>query len=137
MIGLLYDVHGNLPALEAVLEDAREQGVERFVLGGDYASFGAWPRETVERLKELDATWIRGNVDRWLDDRSDAPPPTHPLLDRCRELLGEELTAELVALPEELVLDEVRYCHAAPGSDMQPIMPAPAEGDEELLDGVG
>ena len=77
VIGLLYDVHGNLPALEAVLADARETGAERFVLGGDYASFGAWPRESVERLRELDATWIRGNVDRWLLDRGDAPPPTH------------------------------------------------------------
>ena len=37
---LLYDVHGNLAALEAVLADARGAGVERFVLGGDYALFG-------------------------------------------------------------------------------------------------
>ena len=40
------------------------------VLGGDYASFGAWPVETVERLRELDAEWIRGNVDRWLRGRA-------------------------------------------------------------------
>lgn len=136
MIGLLYDVHGNLQALEAVLADASEVGVEGFVLGGDYASFGAWPRESVERLKELDATWIRGNVDRWLVDRSDAPPPTHPLLDRCGELLGDELTAELAALPEELVLDGVRYCHASPGSDMRPFFPQPSDDESELLEGV-
>ena len=65
MLALLYDVHGNLPALEAVLADCP---AEQFVLGGDYASFGAWPVETVERLRELDAEWIRGNVDRWLAD---------------------------------------------------------------------
>ena len=41
--GLLYDIHGNLLALEAVLEDADGLGVDRFVLGGDYALFGAWP----------------------------------------------------------------------------------------------
>jgi hypothetical protein len=35
MLALLYDVHGNLPALEAVLADAEEAGAERFVLGGD------------------------------------------------------------------------------------------------------
>ena len=45
--GLLYDVHGNLPALEAVLADAVETPVSRWVLGGDYASFGAWPVEVV------------------------------------------------------------------------------------------
>ena len=50
MLALLYDVHGNLPALEAVLEDCP---AERFLLGGDYAVAGGWPRETVERLEEL------------------------------------------------------------------------------------
>ena len=56
MIGLLYDVHGNLPALEAVLADARETGAERFVLGGDYAAFGAWPGECVE-LRWVEYDW--------------------------------------------------------------------------------
>ena len=50
MIAVLYDVHGNLPALEAVLEDAQGVGADRFFLGGDYAFAGAWPLETVERL---------------------------------------------------------------------------------------
>src|SRR4029450_10582741 len=41
-------------------------GAKRSLLGGDYAVFGGWPAETVARLRELpDATWIRGNVDRW------------------------------------------------------------------------
>jgi hypothetical protein len=61
VLGLLYDVHGNLPALQAVLADARDLGVRAYVLGGDYALFGGWPAETVAALRELDATWIRGN----------------------------------------------------------------------------
>ena len=68
MLALLYDIHGNLPALEAVLEDAEGAGADRFILGGDYAAFGAWPAETVERLRGLDARWLRGNVDRWTVD---------------------------------------------------------------------
>jgi putative phosphoesterase len=135
VIALLYDVHGNLPALEAVLEDAA--GADRFVLGGDYASFGAWPVETVERLRELDdATWIRGNVDRWLVDRSDAPEPVHAALDWCREQLGDELSSELAALPESEADEGVLYCHASPISDMQSFLPEPAESDAELLMGV-
>jgi hypothetical protein len=63
VIALLYDVHGNLPALEAVLKDAEGAGADRFLLGGDYAAFGGWPAETVGRLKALDARWLRGNVD--------------------------------------------------------------------------
>ena len=39
--------------------------MDRWLLGGDYTLFGAWPAETVERLRELDATWIRGNGERW------------------------------------------------------------------------
>ena len=65
-VGLLYDVHGNLPALEAVLADAAD--VESWVLGGDYALFGAWPAQTVERLRRLDARWLRGNGERWSAD---------------------------------------------------------------------
>jgi diadenosine tetraphosphatase ApaH/serine/threonine PP2A family protein phosphatase len=133
VLGLLYDVHGNLPALEAVLEDCP---AERFVLGGDYAVAGAWPRETVERLERLDAEWIRGNTERWLADRSDAPGPVVPVLERCVELLGGELVDELVALPETTTRGEVLYCHASPGSDMQSFLPEPRDEDAELLLGV-
>ena len=46
----------------------------RFVLGGDYALFGGWPKETVERLHALpDALWIRGNGERWTAHPDDAP----------------------------------------------------------------
>ena len=97
MLALLYDVHGNLPALEAVLEDCPAQ---RFLLGGDYAVAGAWPRETVERLDDLDADWIRGNTERWLVDTSDAPDPMLPVIEQAREGLGPELAERLVGLPE-------------------------------------
>src|SRR5919201_5559925 len=102
MLALLYDVHGNLAALEAVLEDAAGAGAERFVLGGDYTLFGAWPRETVERLRQLDAEWIRGNGERWTAAPGEAHDQVQGAIARCRELLGEELVAELTALPESL-----------------------------------
>jgi predicted phosphodiesterase len=138
MLALLYDVHGNLPALEAVLADADEAGADRFVLGGDYALFGAWPKETVERLRGLDATWIRGNVERWAadPDAEDVADPMRPAVARGRELQGEALVAELAALPEQLVLDGVRYCHASPVSDMRGFSPSLDESDQELLAGV-
>jgi len=132
---VLYDVHGNLPALEAVLADA--SGADGFLLGGDYATAGAWPRETVERLKQLDgATWIRGNADRWLVDRSDAPEAIAPIAERCAELLGDELVRELSGLPETTTIDGTLYCHASPRSDMESFFPEPGDGDAELLLGV-
>ena len=54
-IALLYDIHGNLPALEAVLAEAESAGSTRYVLGGDHASMGPWPRETAELLEGLRA----------------------------------------------------------------------------------
>ena len=133
MLGLLYDIHGNLPALEAVLEDCP---AERFLLGGDYTAFGAWPRETVARLRELDAEWIRGNVDRWLVDDADVFDPMRPLVERSREMLGEELCRELAALPESTTHGGTLYCHASPLSDMDGFYPEPHETDVERLMGV-
>jgi putative phosphoesterase len=136
MLALLHDVHGNLPALEAVLADARSAGADRFVLGGDYALFGAWPRETVERLRELDATWIRGNGERWTASPQEAPDPVQGAIERCRELLGPELTRELGGLPETLTEGGVLYCHGSPASDVRSFQPDPAPEDAELLVGV-
>jgi diadenosine tetraphosphatase ApaH/serine/threonine PP2A family protein phosphatase len=133
LLALLYDVHGNLPALEAVLEDCP---AERFLLGGDYASFGAWPRETVARLRELDGEWIRGNVDRWLVDAPDAPEAMLPLIERSREMAGAELCRELAELPETTTHGGVLYCHASPLSDMDSFYPEPKESDAERLMGV-
>jgi putative phosphoesterase len=132
---LLFDIHGNLPALDAVLADLGH--ADEFVLGGDYATAGAWPRETVERLRELpNATWIRGNADRWLVDRHDAPAVMEEIAARCAERLGEELVQELAGLPESTTIDETLYCHASPQSDMESFLPEPSDLDAELLLGV-
>jgi putative phosphoesterase len=132
---LLYDIHGNLPALEAVLADASD--LDEFLLGGDYATAGAWPRETVERLREIpNATWIRGNADRWLAERHDAPSPIDEVAARTAELLGDELVAELAELPERTEIGATLFCHASPHSDMQSFGAEPGPLDAELLEGV-
>ena len=135
MLALLYDVHGNLPALEAVLADASD--ADAFLLGGDYATAGAWPKETVECLKQLDnATWIRGNADRWLVDRHDAPAPIDEIAARTAEQLGDELVEELSTLPGSTEIDGTLFCHASPRSDMETFLPTPGERDGELVGGV-
>jgi diadenosine tetraphosphatase ApaH/serine/threonine PP2A family protein phosphatase len=137
VLALLYDVHGNLPALEAVLADARAAAApDRFLLGGDYALFGAWPRETVDRLRELDADWIRGNGERWAVEPEEAPEPVREAIARCRELLGEELVTELASLQETLTRDGTLYCHGSPVSDVRSFLPEPGGDEAELLLGV-
>jgi diadenosine tetraphosphatase ApaH/serine/threonine PP2A family protein phosphatase len=92
--------------------------------------------ETVERLRELDAEWIRGNVDRWLVDAPDAPDMMIPLIERSREMAGERLCQELAALPESTTREGTLYCHASPLSDMDSFYPEPQDSDAERLMGV-
>ena len=139
MLAVLYDIHGNLPALEAVLEDADAAGARSHQLGGDYAAFGAWPMATVERLQALpDAHWIRGNWERWQTDPSAAPDNevVQGAAAAVIAALVDELVAQLGALPPSEERDGTLFCHASPRSDMDAFLPEPSEEDDQLLAGV-
>jgi putative phosphoesterase len=134
MQALVYDVHGNLPALEAVLQDAGD--VDRFILGGDFTLFGGWPLETIERLRELPALWIRGNGERWTADPADTPenPILPGAIDAARGALGSQLVADLASLPFSATDGDTLICHGSPVSDVRSFAPEPGPEDEELLD---
>jgi diadenosine tetraphosphatase ApaH/serine/threonine PP2A family protein phosphatase len=139
VLALLYDVHGNLPALEAVLSDAEAAGADRWVLGGDYALFGGWPAETVERLRTLpQATWIRGNGERWTADPEAAPDNevVPGAVAACADALGDEVVADLASLPPDLHVDGTLVCHGSPVSDVRSFLPEPADDEEEMLEGI-
>ena len=78
-VAAIYDIHGNLPALDAVLREVDRHGVELILVGGDVAA-GPMPGQTIERLIELGdrATFIRGNADRLLVAHFDGSPE-HPV----------------------------------------------------------
>jgi putative phosphoesterase len=114
-VAALYDVHGNLPALEAVLGDVDREHVDAIVFGGDIAS-GPMPRETVELVRSLDdAVFVRGNA-----DRPDSPAMS-PEWDSARRWvenqLDEEQLAWLANLDFSAVLDDTLYVHATPQDD--------------------
>jgi predicted phosphodiesterase len=135
VIAVLYDVHGNLLALEAVLADAEAAGADRYWLGGDYALFGGWPKQTVALLHELDAeVMVRGNVDRWAGDPVGAPDDAfvRSAIADCRRALGDEGADALDHLPVDAVADGWHVVHASPASDMDGLLPR-ARGDEEQL----
>ena len=137
MQALVYDVHGNLPALEAVIADAGD--VRLYILGGDYALFGGWPKETIERLQALpDALWIRGNGERWTANPDDAPdnPVVPGAIEAARAALGPQLVHELGALPTAATLNDALICHGSPQSDVRSFLPEPADDEAELLTGV-
>jgi len=122
-VAALYDVHGNLPALEAVLA---EVDPDLFLVGGDFVA-GPWPSETLERLRGLGdrVRFIRGNADRELAEepkpRVEGGPP-HEALQWIRERLTDEQLRFVADLPltETLHVDglgAVLFCHATPRSD--------------------
>ena len=113
-IAALYDVHGNLPALEAVLAEVGREGVDAIVVGGDIASGPPDPAGVVELVRSLpDAHCIRGNADR-LRDRQHAGDEG---LEWLLAQLGDDQVEWLVTLPFSVVLDDTLYVHATPQDD--------------------
>jgi predicted phosphodiesterase len=136
VLAVLYDIHGNTTALDAVLAEAAEAGADRFLLGGDYGTPSPAPLETLERLRALpNATWIRGNGERWLRE----PPLDRPEVMEVYELFGGGIPDDevewLYGLPERVELDGVLYVHGSPLSDVDSFAPQPQEGEERLLAG--
>jgi predicted phosphodiesterase len=137
VLGVLYDIHGNLPALERVLADAEQVGVDRWLLGGDYGTPSPWPFETLARLRELpNATWIRGNGERWLLEPPLDRPEVMEVYDLFRGQIPEEEARVLYELPPETELDGILYTHGSPLSDVDSFPPEPSDDDERMLAGV-
>jgi putative phosphoesterase len=133
VLGLLYDIHGNLPALEAVLEAAEREGVESWLLGGDYSAHCPWPLETLELLRSLQgSTWIRGNNERWLREPPLDRPEVVEVIEASDSGLGREEGWQY-SLQAQVELDGVLYVHGSPLSDVESFAPQPEEGEESML----
>src|SRR4249919_644126 len=107
--------------------------MDRWLLGGDYGTPSPWPLETLARLRELDdATWIRGNGERWLRE----PPADRPeVMSDFALFLGnlpDEEIDRLYSLPARVELDGTLYVHGSPLSDVESFAPQPEEEAEEL-----
>jgi putative phosphoesterase len=113
-VAALYDIHGNLPALEAVLAEVEREGVDAIVVGGDIVAGPPQPREAVELVRSLpSAHAIRGNADRLFDDEFAGDEGLAWLLER----LDGEQARWLAGLPFSVVLGDTLYVHATPVDD--------------------
>jgi predicted phosphodiesterase len=114
-VAALYDVHGNLPALEAVLADVEASGADEIVVGGDVL-FGPLQAGCVARLRKAGATFLAGNCEREILGSAD--DPDHWCLDRLddetRAFVG---TWAATAEREVHGLGRVVFCHATPRRD--------------------
>ena len=136
VLAVIYDIHGNLLALDEVLKDAEAAGADSYLLGGDLAAGSPWTLETLERLRALpNTTWIRGNTERWLRE----PPLDRPEIAQGLEEMGSWVGTEegwLYSLQTQVELDGVLYTHGSPLSDVESFPVEPGDDDERMLNGV-
>ncbi len=145
-IALISDIHGNRPALDAVLKHIKKTGAHRIICLGDLATLGPDPVYVIEQVRELGCTCIMGNHDEFLikprlindyiDNRliSDS-------VDWCREQLSHEHLQFIRCFPkhEKVQLDrgkELFLYHGSPRSHMEDILATTPHSDlDEMLGG--
>ncbi len=151
-IAALYDIHGNLPALTAVLAELDNIQPDLIVLGGDIVS-GPMPRQTLERLdqlgKHMQVRALRGNADREVVAAFDGQPFGPKLPEAVRAIIhwnAQQFTQPqrdfLAHLPEQITahvtgLGDILFCHATPRSDEEIFTPiTPQERLETIFAGI-
>lgn len=68
-LAVISDIHGNLPALETVLEDAGNNHVDNYIFVGDYCLSNPYPNECIQRIRGLEKKYIiRGNEEKYLEN---------------------------------------------------------------------
>ncbi|TDO50789.1 putative phosphoesterase [Kribbella sp. VKM Ac-2527] len=139
-VAVLADVHGVLPALEAVLAEPEVGAAEVVVLAGDIAS-GPQPVEVLDLLVSLGerVVWVRGNADRELVSMAQAEAVVPP--DAVSPWAAGQLRADqvelLASLPTAVTLGDVLFCHATPRDDEEVVLvDSPISRWETVLGGV-
>jgi predicted phosphodiesterase len=144
-VAVLNDIHGNLPALDAVLAAVERAGVDAIVVGGDLV-WGPMPSETLDRLAALGdrASFVMGNADRDVVEAFDGTAPEHdPVSSYCAGRISRAQRDFLAGLAPTAVLDvdglgETLFCHGSPRSDTERITTATPDARlRRILEGVG
>ncbi|HJV29536.1 MAG TPA: metallophosphoesterase family protein [Gaiellaceae bacterium] len=139
-VAALYDIHGMVAALDAVLDELSAVEVDVLVVGGDVAA-GPQPAKTLERLRALGdrVRWVRGNADREVatGDAGGLSSEVEAVIRWTAAQLTEEQRSFLGALPENVILEvtglgNVCFCHGTPRSDEEIV--TEATPDDHLRD---
>ena len=127
-VAALADIHGNLPALGAVLREVERESPDLIVFGGDVVS-GPMPSETLALLMGMQrARFVRGNADRGVVDAFDGKPKAEmpgPFAEWCAKQITSEQRDFLASFETTVTMDDVDevgrvlFCHGSPRSDIE------------------
>ena len=137
LVAAIYDIHGNIAALDATLDEVERSAAELVVMGGDIA-WGPFPAETIRRMRELPipTVAIRGNADREVATRAGRTEGLDEIVSEINRWCDDRIDAAerdwLLRLPATAVVDvtgvgSVIFCHGSPRSDEEPLTPATPE----------
>ena len=142
-IAVVSDIHGNLTALDAVIEDLRSVGVDLVIHGGDLVGGGSSPAEVIDRVRELGWLGVYGNTDQMLWMPARVAEALHaPHLHQMRDLLlthtipatlcaiGDERLAWLRSLPMRWSDHDLTVVHAGPDDPWR--SPSATASDDDL-----
>ena len=142
-VAAIYDIHGNLPPLEAILAELESLKPDLIVVGGDVVA-GPMPTEVMDRLVTLGERicFVRGNADREVVAAYDAGPYADPIevadpAERIAAYAASRIDCEhrdlLASFAERLIVEvegvgQVLFCHGSPRSDEEIVTAATLEG---------
>ncbi len=143
-IAVLSDIHGNVWALEAVLEDAQERGIGRFINLGDTLYGPLEPRKTYDLLKLFQVHSISGNQDRIIVESSEQEIKENETLKYVVESLDEEQIKWVKSLSKTtLIENKIFLCHGTPTDDHKYLLEDISEGrprvreEKEIIELLG
>lgn len=152
-IAVISDIHGNMEALNTVLEDIKINNCDKIFCLGDYAMAGPEPVKTIEKFlelkKQLDITMIQGNTDWMIANYTEevynaikeSAPVMAEALKNDFEIIPDEQRGFLKNLPEKLQIEadgvKILLVHGSPRKNNENILPdTPIEEVEKMVEGV-
>lgn len=129
-LAVISDIHGNLPALDAVLDDISRHAVDGILSLGDFLSGAFDPFGVADRLMALDLPSVRGNHDRFILDGRDNDWAIDALV---RDGLSAAQRDWLASVPATARVGEVLLCHGTPASDTGVFLDGVHEGLSVLM----